>query len=215
MKSTDVLVIGSSAAGLVAALTAKSVNPEKHVTVIRREDTTLVPCGIPYVFCSVETTEKNVLPSNSMFEGADIDLVIDEVLSIDREKKVCLLRSGTDIAYDKLVIGTGSTPIRPSWLEGGDLNRVFTVPKDKSYLDDMQKKLADARQVVIIGAGFIGVELADELAKNGNSVILVEKLPHILSLAFDQDVSERAEKILAEHGVEIRTGHGVAGVHRG
>jgi len=210
MKSTDVLIIGSSAAGLVAAMTAKSINPEKHVTVVRREDQTLVPCGIPYVFGSVDSTDKNVLPSNNMFDGAGIDLVIDEVLSIDRERKTCLLRSGDDITYDKLVIGTGSTPTSPAWLEGTELDRVFTVPKDKTYLDDMQQKLAGCRKVVTIGAGFIGVELSDELVKNGKSVVLVEKLPRILGLAFDHDVSEQAQTLLVERGVDVRTGQGVS-----
>ena len=155
MKTTDVLVIGSSAAGLVAAMTAKSINPDKQVMVVRREDQTLVPCGIPYVFGSVDTTDKNVLPSNNMFESAGIDLVIDEVLSIDRTKKTCLLRSGDDVQYDKLVIGTGSTPTKPSWLKGADLENVFTVPKDKTYLDAMQARLDGCQRVVTIGAGFI------------------------------------------------------------
>ena len=57
MKTTDVLVIGSSAAGVVAATTAKSINPGKQITVVRREDQTLVPCGIPYIFGTLEKTE--------------------------------------------------------------------------------------------------------------------------------------------------------------
>lgn len=209
MPSTDVLVIGSSAAGLVAAMTARSVNPDKKVTVIRREDQTLVPCGIPYVFGSVNSTDKNVLPSNTMFDGAGVELVIDEVLSIDRQKKTCLLRSGQDIGYDKLVIGTGSTPTTPAGLEGSQLDQVFTVPKDKTYLDAMQAKLGHCKRVVTIGAGFIGVELSDELVKAGKDVVLVEMLPHILGLAFDTDVAERAQTLLAERGVDIRTGRGV------
>lgn len=209
MKSTDVLVIGSSAAGLVAAVTAKTINPEKTVTVVRRETKTLVPCGIPYVFGSVDTTDKNVLPSDNVFENAGVDLVIDEVLSIDREAKVCRLRSGDDFQYDKLIMGTGSTPMIPKWLDGATLENVFTVPKDKNYLDSMQLQLEGCDKVVTIGAGFIGVELSDELVKCGKQVILVEKLPHILALAFDQDVCERAQALLAERGVDIRTNLGV------
>jgi len=210
MKTTDVLVIGSSAAGLVAAVTAKTINPEKNVTVVRREHQTLVPCGIPYVFGSVDNTDKNVLPSNNVFEGAGIALVIDEVLSVDRQAKICRLRSGDDFKYDKLVMGTGSTPTVPHWLEGARLEKVFTVPKDKDYLDAMQLQLEGCQRVVTIGAGFIGVELSDELVKCGKQVILVERLSHILGLAFDQDVAEQAQALLAERGVDIRTGLGVS-----
>lgn len=210
MKTTDVLVIGSSAAGLVAAVTAKTINPEKSVTVVRRENQTLVPCGIPYIFGSVDTTDKNVMPSNNVFEGAGVDLVIDEVLSVDRQAKICRLRSGDDIKYDKLVMGTGSTPTVPQWLEGAQLDKVFTVPKDKDYLDSMQLQLEGCKKIVTIGAGFIGVELSDELVKCGKQVILVERLPHILGLAFDQDVAEQAQSLLAERGVDIRTGLGVS-----
>lgn len=209
MNRTDVLVIGSSAAGLVAAVTAKSIHPEKQVTVVRREQQTLVPCGIPYVFGSVETTDRDVLPSNNMFEGLGIDLVIDEVLSIDRLEKACRLRSGTHIGYEKLVLATGSSPSIPEWLEGARLENVFTVPKDKEYLDIMQKQLTGCSNVVTIGAGFIGVEVSDELVKAGKRVTLVEKLPHILGLAFDPDIAERAQTLLHERGVEIRTGVGV------
>ena len=69
MKKCDVLVIGSSAAGLVAANTAKTTYPEKSVTVVRLKGRTLVPCGIPYVFSTVETTENNIIPVEASFMG--------------------------------------------------------------------------------------------------------------------------------------------------
>ena len=66
MKSTDVLVIGGSAAGLVAALTAKSFYREKTVTVVAKDEKTLVPCGIPYTFASIDGTDSNILPSDKI-----------------------------------------------------------------------------------------------------------------------------------------------------
>jgi len=210
MKKTDVLVIGSSAAGLVAAMTAKSINPEKDVTVIRMEDKTLVPCGIPYAFHSVENTNNNILPSDKMFAGAGVNLTIGKVVSISRDEKLCTLENGDKISYDKLVIGTGSTPTVPSWLKGAELENVFTVPKNKVYLDDMQDKLKDCKKIVTIGAGFIGVEFSDELKQAGKDVVLVEKLPHILGLAFDEEVAVRVEEIIKERGITVKTGLGVS-----
>ncbi len=209
MKNTDVLVIGSSAAGLVAATTAKYANPDKTVTVVRPEEKTLVPCGIPYVFSTVESTENDIMPSNRMFEDVGVELKIGRVVAVDRAAKVCRLEDGDGIVYDKLVLATGSTPNVPAWLKGADLPNVFTVPKNKVYLDGMQRELKDCRRIVTIGAGFIGVEISDELVRAGKEVVLVEKLPQILGLAFDADVAESAREILADRGVDIRTGVGV------
>ncbi len=204
--STDVLVIGSSAAGLVTALTGKRVYPAKKFIVATMNPKTLIPCGIPYIFGSVGSSEKDILPADKMFQTNDIEMVVDEVDAVHLKEKVVRFKSGKQIAYDKLVIGTGSTPIQPSWLKGADKENVFTVPKNKTYLDQMQSKLMEFDKIVTIGAGFIGVEISDELKKAGKEVTLVEKLPNILGLAFDKDISKRAEGLLEERGVRILTG---------
>jgi len=209
MKKCDVLVIGSSAAGLVAANTAKTTYPEKSVTVVRLKGRTLVPCGIPYVFSTIETTENNIIPVESGYEKMGITLLEDRVESIDRIEKTCSLESGETVGYEKLVLATGSVPVIPSWLKGKDLENVFSVPKNKEYLDAMQKALKGCRSVVTIGAGFIGVELSDELNKAGKKVTLVEKMTHILGKAFDAETASRAEHLLKEAGIEVITGTGV------
>jgi len=206
MIKTDVLVIGSSAAGLVAATTGKRIYPYKKFTVVTMMSKTLIPCGIPYVFGSVGGTDKDLLPAEKMFDSAGIITIYDEAISIDRESKLVHLKQGDTISYDKLVIGTGSLPIRPDWLKGAQLKNVFTVPKNKIYLDEMQSKLNGCNKIITIGAGFIGVEMSDELKKAGKDVTLIEKLPHVLGLAFDEDVSLVAEDILKERGVKIHTG---------
>ncbi|WP_216664202.1 FAD-dependent oxidoreductase [Lentimicrobium sp. S6] len=205
MKKTDVLIIGSSAAGLVAATTGKRVHPNKDFTVVTKAPQTLIPCGIPYVFGTVGTTDKDILPAEMMFEKTGVDTIHDEIIEIDREKKTAILKSGEEIQYDKLVIGTSSNPLKPKWLKGVDLKGVFAVPKDKVYLDEMQTKLNDAKKIVTIGAGFIGVEISDELVKAGKEVVLIERLPHILGLAFDKDISMRATEIIEKRGVKLET----------
>lgn len=206
MIKTDVLVIGSSAAGLVAATTGKRVYPDKDFTVVTMMPKTLIPCGIPYIFGTVGSSENDILPAEKMFEASGINAIHDEVLEIDRKGKKVSLTNGEVIEYQKLVIGTGSLPIRPAWLKGANLENVFTVPKNKVYLDEMQEKLNNCQKVVTIGAGFIGVEISDELKKAGKEVILVEKLPNILGLAFDEDVSGKVHKMLTERGIHVMTG---------
>ena len=209
MKNTDVLVIGSSAAGVVVALTGKKVYPDKTFTVIRKEEKTLVPCGIPYIFASINGSDDNIMPSEKMFENSNINLIIGEVVSINREKKTCILKNKDEISYEKLILATGSTPSIPTWLKGADLGNVFSVPKDKNYLDIMKNKLDKCNKIVIVGAGFIGVELSDELKKTGKEIVLIEKLPHVLGLCFDEEISVKAEEILKERGINLKLGTGV------
>ncbi len=73
----------------------------------------------------------------------------------------------------------------------------------------MKNRIDSLKRVVVIGAGFIGVEFSDELAKGGHEVVLVEKLPEILSLAFDVELSQKIEDILIDRGVRIITGNGI------
>jgi len=205
MEKTDVLVIGGSAAGLVCASTVKSNNPDKRVVAIRKEDKAMIPCGIPYIFGSVDSSENNILP-DALATTPGAEVVIGEAESINTEKKTCTLKDGKEYSYNKLVIATGSTPVFPGWLKGKELDNVYTIPKVKNYLDDMKKKLEGCKKVVTIGAGFIGVELSDELKKAGKDVTIIEILPHILGAAFDEEIAVDAEDALKERGVNVCTG---------
>jgi NADPH-dependent 2,4-dienoyl-CoA reductase/sulfur reductase-like enzyme len=204
-EKTDVLIIGSSAAGLVSAVTGKRINPDKKFTVATLFPKTLIPCGIPYIFGSIGTSDNDILPCDKMFEASGIEMIVDEAESIQTTEKSVQFRSGRLIEFDKLVIGTGSLPVEPAWLPGATLDNVFTVPKSKGYLDEMHKKLSGLQKIAVIGAGFIGVEISDELRKAGKEVTLIEKLPSILALAFDLDISGRARSLLIERGVKIMT----------
>lgn len=213
MKTTDVLIIGSSAAGLVAGLTSKRVYPSKKIVVTTMSPKTLIPCGIPYIFGTVETSENDILPADKMFQANNIEMIVDEAISIDVKQKRVNYLSGQTIGFDKLVIGTGSTPNKPAWLKGTDFPNVFTVPKNKIYLDEMQESLKNFKKIVVIGAGFIGVEISDELNKLGKEITLIEKLPNVLRLAFDEDVALRAENLIKERGVKVLTGKGVTEIN--
>ncbi|MBN2557601.1 MAG: FAD-dependent oxidoreductase [Clostridia bacterium] len=208
MKKTDVLVVGGSATGLVAAMTAKSNYPGKKVTVVRKEEKVMIPCGIPYIFGTVENSGNNILPDGGLI-NLGVEIIVDEVLEIDAAGRKAVTKNSGEIIYDKLIIGTGSTPAVPKWLKGTDLENVFTIPKDKVYLDNLQSALGELKKVVVIGAGFIGVEVSDELNKIGKDVTLIEILPNILGATFDDEFAAEAQAILTSRGVRTITGCGV------
>jgi len=208
IEKIDVLVIGGSASGIVAAVTGKSSYPNKEFMIVRKEKQVVVPCGIPYIFGSLESSDKDVIP-DAVLTKAGIKLKIGEVISIDQEKKICKTNDDTEIRFEKLVLATGSTPKIPKWLKGTNMGNVFTIPKDKEYLDKLSTKIKTCKKVVTIGGGFIGVEMSDELNKCGKDVIVVEILPHVLSLAFDDEIATMAEEILNSRGVKTKTGVGV------
>jgi NADPH-dependent 2,4-dienoyl-CoA reductase/sulfur reductase-like enzyme len=212
MKKTDVLIIGGSAAGMVAAVTGKSSWNDKSFTLVKKQKDVMVPCGIPYIFGTLDSSQLNIMPVDNMMEKSGVESLVDEVIAIDKEAKTATLKGGEVIGYDKLVIATGSTPVKPKWLKGADLENVFVVPKDKAYLDEMKEKINGLKKIVVVGAGFIGVEFSDELTKSGHDVYLVEKEKSILYSAFDEEIAARVAEFLIKDGVDIFTGSGISEV---
>jgi len=204
-KESDVLIVGGSAAGVTTAITARRHYPDAKITLARRENQVLIPCGIPYIFGTVGSPEKNLIPDTALSKN-NVDLVVDEVTSIDRKGKVVTTANGDEISYKKMVLATGSVPFVPP-IPDTRLNNVFTVKKDVDYLKRMSQVLDDSEDLVIIGGGFIGIEFADECRKRGNlNVSVVELLPHCLLLACDEEICIKAEDKLKENGVKIMAG---------
>ena len=212
MKTTDVLIIGGSAAGMVAALTGKAHWPKKEFILVKKQKDMMVPCGIPYIFGTLDSTDKNLMPVDAMLQKNGIESLVGEATDIDTAQKIVSFASGEKIGYQKLVLATGSTPMKPKWLHGAELENVFVIPKDRNYLDEMKLKLGAAKNIAVIGAGFIGVELSDELTKHGYKVTLIEKMSHILALAFDPEIAGRIHEMLVARGVNIIAGKGISKV---
>jgi NADH oxidase (H2O2-forming) len=205
MDKTNVLIIGGSAGGPVAGITAKRHYKDVKVTVIRKEKEgqVLVPCGLPYIFGTVGAPEKNIIP-DALLTGNNIDFIVDEATSINREARTVGTASGKSIGYEKLVLATGGLPIIIP-IPGRDLENVFCAIKDVAYINRLLKTLDEVKDVVIIGGGFIGLEFGDELRKRGLNVTIVEMLPHCLQLVFDENFCSVAEDKLKERGIDIKT----------
>ena len=204
MKKADVVVIGGSAAGIPAAITARRHYPDKSVLLVRKEKQVLIPCGIPYIFGTVGKPENNLIPDGVLANNG-IELVVDEVSGIKKDEKKLNLAGGEEIAYEKLVLANGSTPLVPP-IPGIDKKNVFSVKKDVSHMHTLLETLGDTKDLVILGGGFIGVEFADECKKNRDiNVTIVEMLPHCLMLAFEEEFCIEAEEKLRERGINVMT----------
>jgi NADH oxidase (H2O2-forming) len=203
MQQFDVVVVGGSAAGITAATTCRRHYPEKSVLLVRKEDQVLIPCGIPYIFGVVGSPEKNLIP-DTVLQGNEIELAVDEVTSIDRQSRTIETGSGETIGYQKLVLATGSVPIVPP-LPGADKGNVFAIRKDVSYMHQMCQAVDDASDLVIVGCGFIGVEIAEECRRRHPEVNIriVEMLRHCLQLVYDEGFCLKAEETLRGQGIDL------------
>lgn len=203
MERADIVVIGGSAAGLTAAITARRHYPDKKILMVRKEEQVLIPCGIPYIFGTMGSPQKDLI-SDAVLEKNNIGLLITETTDIDREGKILHTEAG-EIGYERLIVATGSRPAMPP-IPGFDLDGVYAVVKDVEYLTKLQQRLETVEDVVIIGGGFIGIELGDEINKAGDkNVTIVEMLPHCLALAYDEELCTEMEKVLESRGVNLRT----------
>ncbi|MBN1994107.1 MAG: FAD-dependent oxidoreductase, partial [Anaerolineae bacterium] len=145
MKKVDALIIGSSAAGFAAAITARRHYPDASLALIRQEEKTLVPCGIPYIFGTLGSPEKNLMPDPALASNK-VDLIIGKATAIDREAKTVALDSGEQVGYEKLLLTTGSVPLVPP-IPGADLENVFSIKKDVAYLDHLLEVLKKAKDI--------------------------------------------------------------------
>jgi len=205
MKTTDLLVIGGSAGGILTATTARKAYGENiDITLIRETEQVMVPCGIPYIYGTLHDVNKNVIP-DALLTNSNVNLMKDKVIKIDKEKKQVVTKKNETISYKKLVLATGSLPIVPKFIEGYDLDNVFTVLKDKEYLNNVLEKLKDAKNVTVIGGGFIGVEFAEQIKELGKNVTLIEMADACLWQAFDKKFTNEIEDLLKEKDIKVLT----------
>ncbi|MEA3223237.1 MAG: FAD-dependent oxidoreductase [Thermodesulfobacteriota bacterium] len=201
MDKADVVVLGGMS-GITAGISCRRHYPDKRVVLVRKEGTVLIPCGIPYIYGTVGGPENNVVP-DGLLEGNGIELIKGEAVDVDRAKKVVTLKDGQTLEYERLVFATGSLPLIPP-IPGVDKKNVFPVRKEFDYLGTLLEEINAAKDIVIIGGGFIGMEFADECRKGRDAnVTVVEMLPHCLQVAMDDEYCDEAQAKLEEAGVKV------------
>ncbi|MGV1788027.1 MULTISPECIES: FAD-dependent oxidoreductase [Agrobacterium] len=201
------LIIGGSDAGISAALRAQELEPDTQITLLLADDyPNFSICGLPY-YLSGETPDWRKLAHRTEFPGIRI-LRQHRALSIDvRNKSVLVEHAGTDqsIRYDRLIIATGAIPIRPD-LPGCNLDGVFLLhTMEDSFAIQSHITEARPRNAVIIGAGYIGLEMAEALTKRGIAVTLLCR-PETVLPTIDSILGNSVGEELQQHGVRLLTG---------
>ncbi|EOD00976.1 FAD-dependent oxidoreductase [Caldisalinibacter kiritimatiensis] len=212
------LVVGGVAGGASAAARLRRLNEEDKVIIFERDPhVSFSNCCLPYHLSgTVEESESLVLMNPEKFlKQYNIEArVHNEVVDIDREKKEVKVRNvltGEEYteSYDKLILSPGAKPIVPPIKGIEDVN-VYTVRNviDIEKLNKSVKEMGKCK-VSVIGGGFIGVEVAENLREAGYDVTLVEAMPHIMK-PFDYDMAQILHKELHDHGVNLIVGDKVS-----
>lgn len=194
-----VVVIGGGAAGMSAASRVKALQPDWEVTVFEKTNfVSHAPCGIPYVVEGLtETSHLMYYPPEFFREKRGIDLHINAKVVEAGEGFVRVEENGQEKKYerDKLVIANGASPKLPP-IEGVELKNVFTahLPPDAEAI---KKAAKDKKDVVIIGAGYIGVEMSEAFAAQGKNVTLIGIYDYPLP-RLDREVGEIIKEKMAE-----------------
>ena len=215
-----VLIIGGVAAGTKTAAKLKREHREYEVTILTKgEDISYAGCGLPYYVGDLihEKSELIVNTPESFAGLTGVDVKTrTEVTKLNREAKTVLakdLATGEEkeYAYDKLVIAVGADPVKPP-LPGLDLEGVYFMrtPTDAIVLREAVEA-GKVKRVVIVGGGFIGLEVAENLQAQGAKVSIIDMAPHVLP-GFDPEVAEYVENYLADRGIMAFTNTKLAGV---
>lgn len=206
-----VLVVGGVAAGASAAARLRRLNEEAEIIMFEKgEYISFANCGLPYhVGEAIKEREKLIVTKKELMEERfNIDVRNNsEVIKIDGINKIVTVNSKDrgeyTESYDYLVLAPGAKPIVPP-IEGINDGRIYTLRNIPDT--DKIKCIVDTKPVkkaVVIGGGFIGVEMAENLRERGIEVTLIEAAPHILA-PFDSDMVVIAEKELEEKGVKLK-----------
>ncbi len=216
MATKKIVIVGGVAGGATAAARARRLSEEAEIIIFERgPDVSFANCGLPYhIGGEISSRDALLLQTPERLRArSNLDVrVRSEVLSIDRRaRRVTVRELDTDReyseGYDKLILAPGAAPVRPP-MPGIDHPRVFTL---RNMVDmDKIKSAVDggARSAIVVGGGYIGLEMAENLRRRGLAVTLVEMLDQVMP-PFDREMTVAINQALTANGVQLVLGDSV------
>jgi CoA-dependent NAD(P)H sulfur oxidoreductase len=210
------VIVGGVAAGTKAASRARRLDPGMEITIYQEEpEPSISECGLPYFLSGVvEEREKLVVRTPAKFAENDIEVLVrhrvERIDPTDKTLSVRDLKTGEvfDDTYDRLVIATGARAVLPP-IPGAQLEGVFKL-RFLTDADEVGRYIEERspKKATIVGGGYIGLEVAENLCRLGMEVSLIEGEDRV-ALAYGPEVSDRVEDELEAHGVGVYTGEKV------
>jgi Uncharacterized NAD(FAD)-dependent dehydrogenases len=219
MDNKKIVVVGGVAGGASAAARARRLDEFADITMFEKgPDVSFSNCSLPYHLSGlIPDADSIVLMNPTQFKHQyAIDAEVNsEVVDVDSDKKEVEVKNTQtgeikQVPYDELILSPGANPILPSCIKGIDNDNVFTVrnvvdiKKIQTYLD-----VNNVTDVAIIGGGFIGLEVCENLAQTDKKVSLIEASSHVMG-TIDDDFAELVHKELYDHGVNVVLDDGLA-----
>lgn len=213
-----IVVVGGVAGGASAAARIRRLDEQANIVMFEKgPHVSFSNCSLPYHLSGiVENSKRLVMMNPESFESKyNINARVNsEVVAINRANKTVTVKNVEtnetyEESYDELILSPGASPIVPN-LQGVDLPHVFTV-RNVVDIEKLQHAIVekDAKNIAVVGGGFIGVEVAENLRLAGRGVSLVEFAPQIL-VPFDEDMVQILHKEVTDHGVELVVNDGLA-----
>ncbi len=203
-----IIIIGSGAAGMTAASSARAANKEAEIIVFTEEEhISYSPCAIPFVLEGKIKDFPSIVMHHPEFYRRERNIDVrtrSKVTAVDAEKKTVTLVDGTTIPYDSIILATGGTVFVPP-IEGAGLPGVFKVRFIQDGID-IQKAMLTARSIVVAGAGVIGLEVAVALRRAGKDVTVVEMFSQVIPRICDPDMAREMQTYCESLGIKFMMG---------
>jgi NADPH-dependent 2,4-dienoyl-CoA reductase/sulfur reductase-like enzyme/rhodanese-related sulfurtransferase len=216
-KRLTIVIVGGVAGGASAATRARRMNEDAEIIVLEKDDyVSFANCGLPYYIGGEIADRGKLLVATADFLRRRFKLDVrtgHEALAIDRAAKTLTVRDHAggqtySLAYDKLILAPGAAPLTPP-LDGLKAPNVFTL-RNMADTDRIHAAAGASRtrQAAVIGSGFIGLEMVEQLVRLGFAVSLAELQPQVLPL-LDPEMARPLEDELRAGGVAVYTGDGI------
>ena len=216
--SPKILIVGGVAGGASAATRARRMNEQARIIMLEKDAyVSFANCGLPYHLGGViQDRAKLLVAKPEMFKQRfNIEVrVRHEALSIDRAKKTVRIRdhvagSEYDESYDKLILAPGAAPLIPD-VPGVRAQGVHSL-RNIEDMDRILAQLPSVKKVAVVGAGFIGLEVAEQLKERGLDVTLIEKVGQVLP-PLDAEMAEPLRREVLRHGIRLISGAGFSAI---